>query len=261
MITGDLSIKGPRPGGIAVAVYNRHAHLDIISHFSGVLKGGSLRARPWVWEQNRCADCEIKIASLKPELMTGDVQAFIRTLESEKPTLQKLYGIDGQTYNLLAQMAIGILGRESLFFTSRMYQVKEEFPWLVDAAKLWKGKHSPNSRGPTQIKKVPDLIANYYGVNPQNLWVSRHAAVATMGFLIESLTELKDLKSRAGDRLNFINEGTYADYLPYIYFGQTRKLMAGQAQPAHNSYIRDMKKYMRWVQLFEQVDVKLTSAK
>ena len=44
MITGDLSTKGQKLGGIAVAVSNRHAHLDIISHFNGVFSGMGLRA-------------------------------------------------------------------------------------------------------------------------------------------------------------------------------------------------------------------------
>jgi hypothetical protein len=73
--------------------------------------------------------------------------------------------------------------------------------------------------------------------------------------------ELKEWKSRAGKRLDFIDEDAYTDYLPYIYFGQTKKLIAGQAQPAHNSYIRGMKKYMTWVQLFEREGSNLAFAR
>ena len=182
--------------------------------------------------------------------MTAEVQEFIHTLESEKAALQKLYAIDGQEYNLLAQMAIGILGRESLFFTSERFHLKEDYQWLVDLAKYVEGKDSANSRGPTQIKKVPDPVIRFYGINVNDLWEPRAAAVTTMGFLIESLAELKVLSSHY--QLQFINEGTYSDYLPYIYIGETKKLISGQAQPAKNAYIIAMKKYMSWVQLRER---------
>jgi hypothetical protein len=96
---------------------------------------------------------------------------------------------------------------------------------------------------------VPEKIAKAYGIVPGNLKVPENAALATMGFLIEALQELKN-RARKG-QLEFITPDTYVDYLPYIYFGRAKALMNRTARPDQNSYVRDMKKYMGWVDLYE----------
>lgn len=211
--------------------------------------------QPWQWLESDCSKCKMMIVPLKLSMRNSDVLAYASTISKEKNKLTLLYHSDSQEYNLLATIAMGILGRESEFFQSPRYQFKEAAPWLIQMAKyanhfLNGKKVLPNSRGPTQIKIVPKIIADFYGVTSENIHEPRNAALATMGFLIEAL---KELKQRAENRnLEFITPETYADYLPYIYFGGTRMLVNRKATPEKNIYIRDMKKYMSWVQIYEQ---------
>lgn len=215
----------------------------------------SLGFQPWQWGQSTCENCLMIIVPMDLSMRNSEVLTFASTISKEKDELIALYHSNSQEYNLLAMIAMGILGRESEFFQSPRYQFKEAAPWLIQMAKyanhFINGKKvMPNSRGPTQIKIVPKLIAEFYGVTPENIHQPRNAALATMGFLIEAL---KELKQRAINRkLEFINPDTYADYLPYIYFGGTRMLINRKATPEKNIYIRDMKKYMSLVQIYER---------
>lgn len=79
-----------------------------------------------------------------------------------------------------------------------------------------------NSRGLTQIKNVPDPIEQYYCVNEDQLTDARVAAVATLGFLADSL---KITRSFARVRhLDYINSENIYDYVLYVYFGSSRQL-------------------------------------
>lgn len=211
--------------------------------------------KSWAWLESDCRDCNIVFLSERPELHTPKVQAFIRALENSKAEIVAMYQADPQEYNLLAQMAIGILGRESKFFESRRYRLKEDYPTLVSVVKAVQAylngrSPSASSRGPTQIKIVPELIENRYGVTPDNLWVPENAARATMGFLIEALAELK--QRARNNRWEFVTPETYADYLPYIYFGAVGQLRNRTATPETNLYIREMKGYMGWLEMYER---------
>lgn len=218
----------------------------------------------WEWRKSTCHSCQLVIQTNEPEMRTEKVLLFLQALSVAKFDLLALYPeIHGEEYNLLAHMAIGILGRESEFFRSSRYYVKESVPWAIKTAKVLKiflsGKTndpSPNSRGPTQIKIVPTKIAEKYGVRSETLADPTHAALATMGYLLEALPELK--KRARNNQLNFITEETYADYLPYIYFGATRALLNKTATPEKNIYIKDMKKYMSWVRLYQRPVPRIT---
>lgn len=211
---------------------------------------------PWTWKASDCMNCAIYFLSGNQELESPEVQAFMQTLAVRKNEIMRLYRIHGQEYNLLAHMAVGILGRESRFFTSHRYRLKETFPGLVRVAKALKaymnGSESGpslSSRGPTQIKIVPERIAEFYGITPETLHRPENAAVATVGFLIEILEELK--RRVVVNDLEFVNDANYVDYLPYLYFGSRRMLIQGKATPDKNIYVQDMKRYMSWVMPFE----------
>jgi hypothetical protein len=71
-----------------------------------------------------------------------------------------------------------------------------------------------------------------------------------MGYLIEALKDLKYISSL--NNFVHINPETYADYLPYIYFGSRKALIAKTATPEKNLYVKDMKRYMRFLELYER---------
>ncbi len=211
---------------------------------------------PWVWGQSDCAHCSIYLVPVNEGLDSEPVMRFLTTLAVEKKQLMKIYGIHGQEYNLLAHMAVGILGRESQFFTSTRYLTKEAYPGLIRMAKILKayakgieGGPSRSSRGPTQIKIVPERIAEAYGIKAEDLHIPERAAIATMGFLIEILEELK--RRVVINDLQFVSSDNYVDYLPYLYFGSRKMLLNGNATPEKNIYVQDMKRYMSWVAVYE----------
>lgn len=211
----------------------------------------------WEWLRNDCNDCEVFFLPVRAEVRTEKVRLFIQALAAHKAELQELYHISGPEYNLLAHMSVGILGRETLFFTSKRYQLKEAMPWAVHLAKIIesylegaKGQITDNSRGPTQIKIVPTKVADRYGITSDNLYIPENAAIATMGYLIEALGELK--RRIISNDLGFIGPQNYVDYLPYIYFGRTKALVQKVATPASNSYVQDMKRYMTWIEVYER---------
>jgi hypothetical protein len=167
-----------------------------------------------------------------------------------------LYQSDPQEYNLLAKMAVGILGRESRFYTSPRYAFKENFQFVISFFKLVDSvvtegstETTPNSRGPTQIKLIPPKISKKYGFDESQLNNPKFAALATMGYLIEALEELK--KRKELNDLSFVTKENYVDYLPYIYFGAKKTLLNGKATPKKNIYVQDMKRYMSLVEIFE----------
>lgn len=220
---------------------------------SELLKGGF---NEWTWLESSCQECELAVVILEPEIQTEKVLRFAQALNTYKFEILYLYRdeVSEEEYNLLAHMAMGILGRESLFFESLRYQVKEAVPGGVSFLKyvmywlLWEDSVSPNSRGPTQIKRVPERIMKNFGLTTDLLYVPEHAAMATIAFLIESLGELKRRVKK--NDLDHIRPENYVDYLPYIYFGGTRALVNKTATPETNLYVQEMKLYMSWVQLF-----------
>jgi hypothetical protein len=130
--------------------------------------------RKWNWANSgkqACLDCQLFLLPANTQLESDQVYAYLQTLEQEKATLLKLYPSDPHEYNYLAQVSVGILGRESLFFRAKRYFVKEYFQPGVNFTKLMrkylgfiKGVSSRNSRGPTQIKDIPEKISQFYKV-------------------------------------------------------------------------------------------------
>lgn len=248
---------------------------------------------PWRWQVNQCTDCGISlklVGDLKgdmafkekairtafvlespftnpPLLAAHDLDAhkrtliFLQTLSAEKKNVLNLYKgtrfeVTSQEYNLLAQMAFGILGQESRFFGHWKYFIKRNSQRAIREYKEWKAERKgqealANSKGPTQIKNVPDAIADFYKIQETELWQAKPAAVATIGFLIEALHELKS--RAANNNWEFVTKNTYVDYLPYIYFGGVKKLRERTATPDKNIYVQNMKKQMKKVVVSEIV--------
>jgi len=212
--------------------------------------------RMWRWLGSDCHNCPIMIVTNREMLHSEEVTEFIQAIAQNKTELVELYKIDGQEYNLLAHMGIGILGRESTFFTGRRYWIKETLPgvvrflktmkWLVNGAE---GSVPDSSRGPTQIKVIPKKIAENYKITTADLGDPSNAALATMGFLIESLQELK--RRIVINKLSEVTPETYVDYLPFIYMGSARRLIHRDPTPVQLNYIREMKSWMDWVIIYE----------
>ncbi len=243
---------------------------------------------PWTWKKSDCQTCgvtfkiigdinaiedmDLKEKNLRLLMMASPLtatalkaydadaevrtHAFLKALSTEKEIILDLYHSDPQEYNLLASMAVGILGQESRFFAHWRYFIKRNSQLAIKEMKEFKAwvKESEavaNSKGPTQIKNVPDRIAQHYNITEKNLWNPRSAAVSTMGYLIEALRELKQRVKN--NNLEMITDETYVDYLPYLYFGGTKKLVNRTATPDQNIYVKNMKRFIKKVAVYEIV--------
>lgn len=140
------------------------------------------------------------------------LQTYLDTLGEEKEELMELYGMDSETYNQVALFAYGVLLPESSFGKDLKYSVKEAAPFLVSLAKGNWFDTSMNSRGPTQIKRIPKKIIEKYGMDKSDLKRPRNSAIATVGFTYELLQELKAISHKHPD----INRDNIYDYLYYL---------------------------------------------
>ncbi|MES2855397.1 MAG: hypothetical protein V4692_06025 [Bdellovibrionota bacterium] len=205
------------------------------------------------WGSKQYSDARFLIAEKKFD--TAYTRRFLKTLEKEKGKLMYLYGLKNREYNRLALLAFGVLGRESKLSLSPKYMVKEMAPLLVTGAKFAvasaKGQKytGTNSRGPTQIKKIPVLIEQHYGFKKSELMYAENAAVATLGFLAQCLQETKN--RIAHRKLSYIDSTNIYDYLLYSYFGSARQLVEGTATPYLNIYIKTVKSYIKGLILLE----------
>lgn len=221
----------------------------------------------WEWKYRQgCYNCKLLVDIKNPEIDNKKVRLFVAALGSNKQSLMKLYSkqtdrgifyqVTSDEYNMLAGIAFGILGNESKFYESYKFHLKETFPELVTTTKVIKSvfdetsKVSVNSRGPTQIKVIPQKIRDAYGISVDDLNEPDKAAIATMAFLIETHKYLKQMI--VNHNLTYINNDNIADYLPYIYYGNGKALIAGTATPETNRYVQNLKKYLTWIDMFER---------
>jgi hypothetical protein len=220
------------------------------------------------------------------EYNTPFSREFLKALEEEKSTLMKIYNLDNDEFNELALLAFGILGQESQFGSHWRYKVKETFPGGVAYLKNYKrifgdfkedrdqvgfwgaigdllsdswsneidfitGDLSldQNSRGPTQIKRIPALIEEHYGMTKEQLEEPRNAAIATVGFLAQSLEELK-AKEKFHPAINGKNR---FDYLHYIYMGKSSEIINGTATPERNIYYQNVRSFSRSLKIWQDL--------
>ena len=194
----------------------------------------------------------IRTIITEPSYNTETARSFVSTLAKEKATIMKMYNLDNDEYNELTKLAFGILGNETSFGTNKKYYIKEALPFVVSLAKGNGFNTNNNSRGPTQIKRVPKKIAKKYGVKKDTLTNPKHAAVATIGFLAEALVELKSKEKIARKKGLIINSLNRMDYIHYIYMGRPYEITKGTATPEKNIYFRQVKKYSEQLLIIQQ---------
>ena len=223
----------------------------------------------------------------KDQMYTPQVRKFVLALDKHKAKIMQIYKLRNDTYNKLAAMAFAIFGVETKFGENWKYKLKEgsivlpttygmfklegSNQWLLSQAKLAKktvtgSGSTTNSRGLTQIKNIPDDIKEYYPtITPETLVHPEYAAVATVGFLAETLRMIRSFKNaqerngiEPGDvNLAYITDENIFDYIPYVYSGRMAKIFKGNkgkdgATVTDNLYILEMKEHMRWFYIMER---------
>lgn len=129
---------------------------------------------------------------------------------------------------------------KSLLLTYFLYQSKN----FILTNKFFSNeiKTTFNSRGPTQIKRIPRKIKEEYGYVKEDLNDPYISAIATMGFLAQSLKQLNNYK---------IPRSEYLNYLHYIYMGSVSQIKNKTATPNKNIYLRNIRKYMSEVDIIQ----------
>ncbi|WP_417335109.1 hypothetical protein [Halobacteriovorax marinus] len=217
-------------------------------HFT--TKGRKSDYLPYNFSKRDTSIKEIRSVITNKDYQTKTAVQFMGEIDSRKSEITKLYNLTDHEYNELSKLAFGILGNESQFGESSRYHVKEALPWLVAIAKGNGTNTSMNSRGPTQIKKVPPKIAKKYGVTKENLTDPKKAAVATMGFLAQALDELKAKERFHPD----INADNRFDYIHYIYMGKSREITKATATPMKNIYFKQILNFNKGLEVYEKIE-------
>lgn len=200
----------------------------------------------------------------------SNINQFLLALKNYKPSLMEYYQLKNGTYNKLAAMSFGIYGVETKFGLHSKYFIKELFQGLVSFVKennpLEEHDGSPNSRGLTQMKYIPESIQKLYPqITPETLRKPEHAAITTMGYLVEALKMLRALRDRQikegvkpGDvNLSYMTEANIFDYIPYVYSGRLNRVLngpkgTGGATVKDNLYIQEMRSHMKHFFIMEK---------
>lgn len=162
---------------------------------------------------------------------------YIQALQDEKAKLMELLQIENDEYNMLAEFAFGVLSPETDFGNNWKYRLKQSAPVVVSLLKGNGFDTDQNSRGPTQIKRIPDVITENYHIEKSELRKPENAAITTLAFVAEQLKELRNMASSHPE----ITEETLQDYLYYLYNGRRNEIKNNTATPEKNINIQKIK--------------------
>lgn len=182
---------------------------------------------------------------------------FMNTLSKDKSKffINEL-GIDNDTYNDLALLALGLAGQESEYGTGNKYYIKEKFQGIVSRVKRYNHNYSCNSRGMTQIKlngfknnEVRSLL-NMYNINDKTISKPENSARATMIVLANMYkNDLPNLRKHL-DTKNISD----MDALLYLWQGRRRVIINEQADPDQNQYVQNIHKFSSNFNIKQQGD-------
>jgi hypothetical protein len=144
--------------------------------------------------------------------------ASMKELRSKKNFFEKLKEI-------ASDVQLGLI-HESLAKTDPRYDKEAMLPLLFDV--------SMNSRGPTQVKYLPEKLKDAFpDLEKQDLSISSKAAVATVGYLAEAISRLRHIAKKNGCALP---EDKLLDHLVYLYTGRTQEIINCTATIDKNVY-------------------------
>ena len=167
---------------------------------------------------------------------------YINALMNNKQKLMQKFNLDSDTYNHLAELALGIAQQETKYGTSTRKEIKDKTPDFI--LNFIRG-NSNRSRGLTQIKLKGDNagmqnIYNDLGITENNLDNADKSAIATISRL--SYIYNTEVRGHKFVGKNGQNIDLY-DALLYKWMGRNNELNNHTATPLQNIYIQNVKKY------------------
>lgn len=179
-----------------------------------------------------------KTVQIKVDLNDSFAQNYAQALQDEKTTLMGLLNIEDDEYNMLAEFAFAVMAPETNYGKNWKYRLKELAPVVIALLKGNGLDTDENSRGPTQIKRIPQVIIDKYKMEKSDLKDPKSAAIATLAF---SADLLKDLRNVAWQHPAIVEENLQ-DYLYYLYQGRRWEIRNATATPDQNASIKKIKK-------------------
>ena len=177
---------------------------------------------------------------------TANAFKFTSSLSKNKRNIMKIFGLDSDTYNHLANLAIGIAEQESKFGTSLKYYAKlADTELLGNAVSNWVRGNKNRSRGITQIKLTGDAepmqaVYKKLGITEDSITdaeVSALATIARLAYMYKNEVENRIFTGQGGKKID-----NY-DALLYKWMGSPKQLLQHTATPESNIYIRNVKNY------------------
>ena len=165
-----------------------------------------------------------------------------QSIVNNKQKLMKDLKINGDIYNELAKLTLGLAGQESKYGTSIKFKLKTEA--TQDLLKSITGNNSFNSKGLTQIKfdgvneEVKKLF-NKYGITKDNLNSGDNAALAQIILLSHMYNNELPAYRKYTKEKNISD----MDALLYLNQGKRDELINKTATPDKNIYIQNVKKF------------------
>lgn len=203
-------------------------------------------------------------------------QDYINSLVNNKEKIMQTFGISSDTYNHIANLALGLAQQESQFGTADSYYNKVNAPdWVNKFGRAVKAKFKgsdrsfadiynvPLSRGYTQMKVVADskqmqqyyknlglsedsLIESAGDVNSNVATNSALATVARLAYMYQNEVQGRNFKGAEGYDID-----SY-DALLYKWMGKDYMLRNGKAIPDNNTYLNAVKGYADNYDLFSE---------
>ena len=186
------------------------------------------------------------IKIIYPEDYSEELPKMAKALEESKQKLMKDLRINGDVYNDIAELTLGVAGQETDYGNSMKYKLKTET--TQDVLKYLVGNTSYNSKGLTQLKydahiknkEIKTLFDNY-GITKDNLEDGDKAALAQLILFSTmykyELPAYKDVDIADMDKLLYLNQGKRSE------------LKNNTATPDKNIYIRNVNKYKNKIKL------------
>ena len=175
--------------------------------------------------------------------------SYISSLEKNKKLIMNKFNMDSDTYNHLAELALGIAQQETKYNTSTKKEIKDSTPdFIMNIAR----GNSNRSRGITQIKLKGDNpgmqeVYKDLGITEKGLDNASTSALAT----IARLAYIYNTEVRGHNYKGANNKDVNAyDALLYKWMGSNNELIKNTATPDKNNYIRNVKRYANNYNMF-----------
>ena len=278
-INPSLTIKGgflfphnrPQldPKKTSAAFKKEEARLKLLGFVNISHQGPEENHQQTPWGDNFKVAKPIRLLIVDETSNTASNQRFLKSLETNKQKLMKLYALSNSEYNRIAIMAYGVLGKETEFGDGWTYQGEKLCSFLCEYFRpaiasvyygVKRGDFSVDldtemSSGLTQLRKVPLEIVREFSITKQDLHDPAKAAIATAGFLARLLREMKTKVRNSANtpekKLSYMNKGNIFDFLGYLYGGiRCRLYQTPQPRPYKLPYTKKINEHIKKIALY-----------